>query len=102
MITGTGLTGRMLNCRKWDSQFESIMNIGRTLFILAMLSLGAMLFSRDANRLVLIPIDRMVQRVKALCENPLQKVRADSTLQRPASECSHQLLEHVVHRASLL
>jgi hypothetical protein len=36
-------------------------------------SLGALLFSRDANSLVLTPIERMMKKVKDLAENPLSK-----------------------------
>jgi hypothetical protein len=64
--------GLTLTCRRWDSQFDSIMNIQEdALHILVMLSLGAMLFPAAMQRLVLFPIGRMVQRVKALWpENP--------------------------------
>jgi hypothetical protein len=35
------------------------------------LTLGAIFFTRDANRLVLIPIERMFERVKRIAKNPL-------------------------------
>jgi hypothetical protein len=58
---------------------EAILTIAKTIFILIVLGVGALLFSRDANRLVLIPVDRMVQRVKNMADNPkaLAKVRTD-------------------------
>jgi hypothetical protein len=61
--------------RKWDSQLESLLQIAKTVFILLVLGVGALLFSADANRLVLIPVDRMVQRVKNMADNPRHKVR---------------------------
>ena len=48
---------------KWPSQLEAILNIGRTLFVTFILGFGALLFSRDANSLVLHPLERMVQKV---------------------------------------
>ena len=44
--------------------------MAKTVFILIVLGGGALLFSADANRLVLIPVDRMVQRVKNMADNP--------------------------------
>jgi hypothetical protein len=61
-------------CRKWDSQLDSVLQICKTVFILLVLGVGALLFSADANRLVLIPVDRMVQRVKGMADNPRLKV----------------------------
>lgn len=53
---------------------DSVLQICKTLFILIVLGVGALLFSADANRLVLIPVDRMVQRVKNIADNPRHKV----------------------------
>lgn len=60
------------NCRvteaiydvKWHSQMNAILNIGRTFFIILVLGVGALLFSKDANVLVLRPLERMIQTVK--------------------------------------
>jgi hypothetical protein len=60
----------LLHCRKWDSQLNGILQMCKTVFILIVLGVGALLFSADANRLVLIPVDRMVQRVKSMADNP--------------------------------
>mmetsp|Transcript_31759 Transcript_31759/g.38366 ORF Transcript_31759/g.38366 Transcript_31759/m.38366 type:complete len:784 (-) Transcript_31759:812-3163(-) len=56
-----------------DSVLQAWLNIARTLFICLILGLGAMLFSRDANILVLSPIERMIKKVKDMAENPLKK-----------------------------
>lgn len=53
---------------------DSVLQICKTVFILIVLGVGALLFSADANRLVLIPVDRMVQRVKNIADNPRHKV----------------------------
>lgn len=53
---------------------DSVLQICKTVFILIVLGVGALLFSADANRLVLIPVDRMVQRVKNIADNPRMKV----------------------------
>lgn len=56
---------------------DSVLQICKTVFILIVLGVGALLFSADANRLVLIPVDRMVQRVKNIADNPRHKVSSD-------------------------
>lgn len=56
---------------------ESLLLLGKTVFILLVLGGGALMFSADANRLVLIPIDRMVQRVKNMADNPRTSATAE-------------------------
>lgn len=56
---------------RWAIQMQALLDIGRITFILAMLSLGALLFIRDTDALVLQPIERMVEKVRSVSENPL-------------------------------
>ena len=56
---------------KWYSQFNSLLNMLRTIFICAVLAAGVFVFNRDASRLVLEPIERMLKKVKDVSENPL-------------------------------
>ena len=55
---------------RWDVQFQSMLDIARVTCLLGMLSIGAVLFIRDADSLVLRPIERMVHKVKIMSENP--------------------------------
>lgn len=50
---------------------QAIINIGRTLFVCVLLSVGALYFSRDAEVLVLNPIERMIEKVKLIARDPL-------------------------------
>ena len=50
---------------------ESIINIARTLFIVIILALGSILFTQDAQRLVLDPLERMIEKVRLIAQNPL-------------------------------
>lgn len=59
---------------KGTSRFSAILNILRTIFITIVLGAGAMLFSKDANELVLTPIERIIKRVRDIAENPLAAV----------------------------
>lgn len=56
---------------KWYSQFNSLLNMLRTIFICAILAAAVFVFNRDASRLVLEPIERMLKKVKDVSENPL-------------------------------
>jgi hypothetical protein len=55
------------------SMTQALLSISQTVFICLILGLGAMLFSRDAHNLVLLPIERMIKKVRDMSENPLQK-----------------------------
>jgi hypothetical protein len=48
---------------RWYSQFNAILNIVRTLFITFALGFAMITFSKDAQRLVLRPIERMLRKV---------------------------------------
>lgn len=52
---------------------ESLLSILLTTFIIILLAVGTMTFSRDVNSLVIIPIEKMVQLVREISANPLGK-----------------------------
>jgi class 3 adenylate cyclase len=56
---------------KPEQQVAAGMNILKTLFVMAALVYGALGFSRDAELLVIGPIERMLDTVQLLAENPL-------------------------------
>jgi class 3 adenylate cyclase len=72
-------------------------NIILTVFIVILLGVGAALFSRDANKLMIGPIERMVQIVRMLAEDPL--ARLDDSDEKKAS--SGEQLETSVVEAAL-
>lgn len=61
---------------RWNSQITATLNLVRTAFIVAALGLGITLVQRDAARLVLRPMERMLSKVRAVAENPLATKRA--------------------------
>jgi hypothetical protein len=81
---------------------ESLLLLGKTVFILIILGGGALMFSADANRLVLIPIDRMVQRVKNMAENPRFKPDAASDVPLEAADTEMRILEASIDKISEL
>ena len=54
-----------------DYQFKSMLNMCKTLLVMFILVLGTISFARDAKALVLDPIERMVNVVNKLSDNPL-------------------------------
>uniref|UniRef100_A0A7S3CQ90 Guanylate cyclase domain-containing protein n=1 Tax=Strombidium rassoulzadegani TaxID=1082188 RepID=A0A7S3CQ90_9SPIT len=56
---------------KTSSQLEAIINISRTTFICLVLSFASIFFTKDAQTLVLDPLERMIEKVKLMAQNPL-------------------------------
>jgi len=54
---------------------EAIYNVCLTLFVVAVLALGSWMFSRDANTLVLFPVERMILRMKKIGQNPFKAMK---------------------------
>ena len=54
-----------------DTHLNSILGICRTIFVTLVLTAAALFFSKDANDLVLSPIENMLIKVKRIAENPL-------------------------------
>ena len=52
---------------------EAILGILLTTFVICLLAVGTMTFSRDVNTLVILPIEKMVQLVRDISANPLGK-----------------------------
>ncbi len=52
---------------------EALLGILLTSFVILLLAVGTMTFSRDVNSLVILPIEKMVQLVREISANPLGK-----------------------------
>lgn len=50
---------------------DSANNLYTTLFIMVLLIGGSLIFAHDANRLVLHPLEKMIDRIEAIGQNPL-------------------------------
>ena len=81
---------------------DALLLMGRTLFVLIVLGGGALVFSADANRLVLIPIDRMVQRVKTMADNPRDRPPQLTEMPLEASDTEMRILEASIDKISEL
>ena len=56
---------------KYTAKQNAGLNIGRTIFVCLLLALGSLFFSKDANELVLNPIERIIEKVEKIAKNPL-------------------------------
>mmetsp|Transcript_90346 Transcript_90346/g.255832 ORF Transcript_90346/g.255832 Transcript_90346/m.255832 type:complete len:1006 (-) Transcript_90346:28-3045(-) len=54
---------------------ESVMSLLSTAFICVVLCISTLFFSRDANALVLHPVERMVEKVKIIANDPLIAIK---------------------------
>lgn len=62
---------------KKDVDLDAYLALGRTLFVCFVLGLSSLLFTQDANRLVLSPIESMLNKVKQIAKNPLSAARIE-------------------------
>merc|ERR1719171_1665521 len=61
--------------KRYMSMIDALCSISQTLFICIVLCVGALMFSKDANDLVLNPIERMVNKMEKIRDNPLAATR---------------------------
>ena len=59
----------MLSLRTYNV-LTAILSIVRTLYVSAVLTFGALMFSKDANDLALRPLERMIDKVKRMANDP--------------------------------
>ena len=69
--TNDGLEFIVAFSTKKYTKLESTTNILRTTFICVVLSMASIFFTRDAQTMVLDPLERMIEKVKAIAKNPL-------------------------------
>ncbi|CAD7957137.1 unnamed protein product [Amoebophrya sp. A120] len=68
----------------WTS-LEAVFNMFQTFFVLLLLLVGSMLFAKDANKLVLYPVERMITRLSKIRSNPFEAIRmSEEELRRDA------------------
>jgi len=60
-----------------EFDLNSYLGIFRTIFVCLVLSISAILFSKDANEIVLQPIENMLNKVKRISKNPLKAARIE-------------------------
>jgi class 3 adenylate cyclase len=58
---------------RYFTEQEAILSMGLTTFIVFLLGFGSMSFSNDTQKLVIAPIEKMVNIVKQLADDPLKK-----------------------------
>jgi hypothetical protein len=57
---------------KSSNDLDSILSIFRTSVVVVIMVLGALLFSNDANKYIVIPIESMLVKVRRIIEYPLK------------------------------
>ena len=72
------------------------LNVLRTLFVCLVLGMGALLFSKDANNLVLKPIERMMKKVREVSENPLRRFEVHEEEDKEEAQMETRLLENSI------
>ena len=80
-LDGTIDSSRGENCKAtvvYDNRHitrqEAVRSIGKTWFVIAVIGIGAFLFTRDAEALVIRPIQRMSRLITALARDPMRSI----------------------------
>lgn len=60
-----------------DYDLNAWLGIARTFFVCLVLTLSALFFTKDANELVLSPIEKMLFKVKQIAKNPLKAAKEE-------------------------
>jgi len=76
-------------------QLESGLSMLQTIFICFTVGLGALSFSKDANELLLNPIERMIAKMETIKDNPLEAMRLGDM------EYRREEIEDAKHREQL-
>jgi hypothetical protein len=66
---------------KETANLEAILGIIRTSFVVVILVVGAIYFSKDSNDIVVVPIENMLAKVKRISKNPLEAARIEKMMQ---------------------
>ena len=70
-IASNGFEFQALWSIKKENDIQAILSISRTVFVCIVLTISSIFFSDDANKLVLDPISRMLEKVKLIAKDPL-------------------------------
>lgn len=60
-----------------NTRLQAGLGIGTTLFVCIVLASGALLFSNEANTLVIVPIEQMIGKVNRITANPLEAAQEE-------------------------
>jgi hypothetical protein len=76
-VSKSGFTFISIYSTRKYNIIEAILNIARTLFVSVVLSISVTYFIRDANVILLYPIERMLKKVKFIAKNPMAAANED-------------------------
>ena len=60
-----------------DNDLNAILSLCRTIFVTIVLTVAAMMFTGDVEKIVLDPIESMLKTVKRIAENPLEAAKVE-------------------------
>ena len=62
------------------AQMEALINLLRTIFVTFVLASAAIFFSSMTNKWVMLPIERMLEKVRLIAKNPLAAAQDDAEM----------------------
>lgn len=64
-----------------NNRISGGLGIARTIFVCLILAIGAMIFIKISNDLVIGPIEDMIQKIKLIAKNPLEAAHEEENLE---------------------
>jgi cell shape-determining protein MreC len=92
---------KLLVSDKEESNLNAILGIVRTSFVIFVLVVGAIFFSKDANDLVVTPIENMLAKVQRIADNPLEAARIEEELALAEEQLRKDKLEDSLRKNKL-
>jgi hypothetical protein len=56
--------------KRTQNTTKALLSFLRTIYVCVVLTVGSLIFSKDANDLALRPIERMIEKVNKIAKNP--------------------------------
>ena len=76
-LAGNGNEMILVYSTESETRFEATINLFRTLYVTFVLAISAVFFSSTANKLVLGPLERMLEIVKKIAKDPSSAANQD-------------------------
>ena len=81
---------------------EAILQFSTTIFTCFVLTIASLVFSNDAQRIVIRPIQKIIEIIQRLAENPLKKPEQPKKDEEENSQMKTQMLELTIFKISTL
>lgn len=88
--------------KRQDNVITAGLSLGRTIYVCIALTLGAIMFTQDANHLAIEPIERMIKKVNQIAKNPLSSKELEIHKEGKGQEYETIIIENAIVKIGTL